>query len=224
MFINLIRATDNTGKNIYLAKYKANEPYFYVPWDLDGCFGTIWDGTYENITNDILSNGLISRVMDLNTANILSHISQKWYNYRTNILSDESLSKLITEQYNFLNENKIYEREALIYPNYMFQKQDLSYTLSWLGNRLDYLDIYFGNFTDYFDQNEHIIFPNPAKNWINISSSKSLTGNDFKIYNNLGQLVIEGIIEGNTISIEQLKNGFHVIELDKQRKRFVKQQ
>jgi len=31
-------------------------------------------------------------------------------------------------------------------------------------------------------------------------------------------------IEGNTISIEQLKNGFHVIELDNQRKRFVKQQ
>ncbi len=31
MFLNLIRATDNTGKNIYLAKYKKNSEYFYVP-------------------------------------------------------------------------------------------------------------------------------------------------------------------------------------------------
>jgi len=41
LFLNLIRATDNTGKNIYLGKYKANEPYFYIPWDLEDCFGTI---------------------------------------------------------------------------------------------------------------------------------------------------------------------------------------
>ena len=58
LFLNLIRATDNTGKNIYLAKYKQGEPYFYIPWDLDGCFGTIWNGTNSNITDDILKMDL----------------------------------------------------------------------------------------------------------------------------------------------------------------------
>ena len=44
IFLNLTRAEDNTGKNIFLAKYDVNEPYFYVPWDLDGIFGMRWDG------------------------------------------------------------------------------------------------------------------------------------------------------------------------------------
>lgn len=41
IFVNLARLTDNLGKNIYVAKYNNNYPYFYVPWDLDGSLGTI---------------------------------------------------------------------------------------------------------------------------------------------------------------------------------------
>ncbi|RZL13486.1 MAG: hypothetical protein EOO62_07970, partial [Hymenobacter sp.] len=50
LFLNLMRATDNTAKNLYVAKYKANEPYYYVPWDLDGVLGNDWSGANVNIT------------------------------------------------------------------------------------------------------------------------------------------------------------------------------
>lgn len=31
IFMNLLRAIDNTGKNLYIARYTSGEPYFYVP-------------------------------------------------------------------------------------------------------------------------------------------------------------------------------------------------
>jgi spore coat protein H len=227
LFLNLIRATDNTGKNIYLAKYKANEPYFYVPWDLDGCFGTIWDGTNENITNDILCNGFINRAIDINPNDISTNIANKWFSYRNNILSSEYLSNFISEQYNFLQTNKIYERESLVYSNYLFDNEDLSYTLTWLENRLEYLDIYFREFLSINEggslvKTEIIIYPNPATDRIYISSSISLPGTNFKIYNNLGQLVLDGIIDDNNISVEKLKKGFYFIVIDSSSQKFIK--
>lgn len=117
LFLNLIRATDNTGKNIYLGRYNADEPYFYIPWDLDGCFETIWDGTDENITNDILTNGFMDRVISENPNNTIVHAASTWFYYRNDIFRFNSLSNSITNQYIFLQENKIYERETLVYPN-----------------------------------------------------------------------------------------------------------
>jgi len=219
LFLNLIRATDNTGKNIYLAKYKANEPYFYVPWDLDGCFGTIWNGTNANITNDILSNGFINRVIDIDPDDISISIANKWFNYRNSIFNNESLSSFIYEQYNFLQTNRIYERESLVYSNYTFDNEDLSYTLTWLENRLEYLDIYFGNILSINENNsltktELIVYPNPATDMIYLNSSNFLNGKRFEVYNNLGQLVIDGIINNNNISIERLKKGFYFIMIN----------
>lgn len=227
LFLNLIRATDNTGKNIYLAKYKTNEPYFYVPWDLDGCFGTIWNGTNENITNDILSNGFINRVIDINPNDISTNIAIKWFNYRNNIFSSESLSNFISEQYNFLQTNKVYERESLVYSNYLFDSEDLSYSLTWLENRLEFLDIYFGNILSInkegsLAKNDLIIYPNPATDRVYISSSFFLIGNNFKIYNNLGQVMIEGVIADNNISVERLKKGFYFIITGNSLQKFIK--
>ena len=227
VFLNLIRATDNTGKNIYLAKYKTDDPYFYVPWDLDGCFGTIWDGTNENITDDILSNGFINRVIEINPNNISSSISNKWFSFRNNILNNNALSNSILEQYNFLKNNKIYEREAIVYPNYSFSQEDLSYILTWLENRLAYLDIYFGSVLS-IDENilaikTNVIYPNPAKERVYITSASSLIGKEFKIFNNLGQLTSKGVIDNDFISIENLEMGYYLIRLENNSYRLIKE-
>ena len=226
IFLNLLRATDNTGKNIYLAKYNTDEQYFHAPWDLDGCFGTIWNGTNENITNDILSNGFISRVIDINPNNISSSIANKWFSFRNNTLSNAALSDSILDEYNFLQNNKVYEREALMYPNYPFNQEDLSYILTWLENRLAYLDTYFGNILSIDDNisatKTNLIYPNPAKDRIYITNSSSLIGKEFKVYNNLGQLTSSGIIENSFISIENLEIGYYLIHLDNNSYKFIK--
>lgn len=210
LFINLIRAEDNIGKNIYLAKYNVNEPYFYAPWDLDGCFGTYWDGTNQNITNDILGYGFMNRVLIENPNGTFTKIANNWFDYRNDIFSNNSLSQSITQQYEFLQENKIYERESLVFPNYSFDNPSLSYTLDWLESRLEYLDIYFGDILSTHE-NKLSIYPNPAIDKIYISSTENLNGKSYKIYNNIGQLITTGIIENEQIKIEQLEIGIYLI-------------
>lgn len=217
LFLNLIRATDNKGKNIYLAKYKTDEPYYYIPWDLDGCFGTIWNGTNQNITNDILTNGFMKRVIDENPNNTFTNIASTWFDYRDDIFSLNSLSNSITNQYNFFQDNKVYEREFLVYSNYSFDNQSLEYTLNWLENRLEYLDIYFGNIlsiNSITTSNNFSIYPNPAINKIHINSIKELDDKNYKIFNCLGQLVSNGTIENKQIKIERLDKGIYYVIIE----------
>ena len=216
LFINLIRATDNTGKNIYLGKYREDEPYFYVPWDLDGCFGTIWNGTNENITDDILINGFIYRVLDENPSNTFTNIASNWFDYRDDIFSLNSLSNSITNLYNFFLENKVYERESLVYDNDLFDSQSLSYILNWLENRLTYLDNYFTNINSYnftISSIKFKIYPNPATNKIHISSAKEINNKNFKIFNSLGQIISSGYVKNQQIKIEHLERGLYYINI-----------
>ena len=227
IFINLIRATDNTGKNLYLAKYNTNEPYFYVPWDLDGCFGTNWQGNNVNVTNSIVRNGLFDRGIEINPNNSFSIIANRWFELRETIFSNDALSNSFIEQYNFMNDNKIYERETIVHPNYPFNQEALTYTTTWLENRLDFLDIYFGEALS-IDENvlaikSNFIYPNPAKDSIYITNSSALIGKEYKIYNNLGQLVNEGVMDFNYVSIKNLEIGYYFISIHENSYKFIKE-
>lgn len=225
LFLNLIRATDNTGKNIYLGKYHIDEPYFYAPWDLDGCFGTIWDGSNENITNDILTNGFFSRVVQENPQNTFIDIANSWFDYRENAFSFASLSNSMIELYNYLQVNKIYDRESLVYANYSYDSQSLNYTLEWLENRLVYLDTYFGNVLSVHSvppTNKFSIFPNPGMNSIQLRAEVGINHKTYKIYDNIGQLISSGIIEHDQINIENLEKGMYYISIDNSSRKFIK--
>ena len=219
LFLNLIRASDNTGKNIYLAKYKTNEPYFYVPWDLDGCFGTLWNGTNENTTNDFLMNGFFNRVLSLNPNNIATSIVNKWREYRNTIFTNTALTDTILAHYNFLKNNKMYEREALVYPNYSYSQEDLSYMLQWLENRLAYLDHYFDS---KLSSQQHHVYPNPAQDKIYLIDIISLVGKEYKIYNTLGRLTSTGFINSNFIPVENLEIGYYIIRVAHNSYQFMK--
>tara|TARA_X000000950_G_C13865914_1_gene640721 strand:- start:209 stop:1891 length:1683 start_codon:yes stop_codon:yes gene_type:complete len=225
LFLNLIRATDNTGKNIYLAKYNQGEPYFYIPWDLDGCFGTIWNGTNSNITDDILTNGFISRVIDRNPKNILIDIANKWFENKNHVFSYASLSEFVRQQYETLDNNKIYERESLVYSNYSFEIHDLNYTLDWIQNRLNFLDDYFLMMLSTIDvsiTNKITFFPNPATDKIQVDSEVSLTDNFYKIFNASGQTVGSGYLINRQINIEKLEKGIYYVLLGNVSFKFIK--
>lgn len=143
IFLNLLRATDNTGKNTYLAKVDAGDPYFYVPWDLDGVYGTIWTGKRENVSNDILSNGMFDRVIGLNAGNFNEKVRRRWHALREGLLSEENLKKDLADAIQVLKDNNVYARERKVYGNYAFGDADAAYMYDWLERRLDYLDRYF---------------------------------------------------------------------------------
>lgn len=143
ILVNLIRATDNLGKNYYLAKYDAGEPYFFVPWDLDGSFGVIMEGKRINTTTDILSNNLHKRLIALNPDNFKDKLKTRWRTLRETELSDEKIFKRFKKSYNRFTIEKVYEREQLIWPKSTSNEDDYEYLNKWITNRLIFLDGYF---------------------------------------------------------------------------------
>ncbi|TSE09169.1 CotH kinase family protein [Aquimarina algiphila] len=143
LFINLVRATDNLGKNFYVARYDKKTPYFNVPWDLDGVLGTIQDGKRISTTNDILSNGLFDRLLNVNPDNYRQRLKARWFLLRKQEFSNASLFENIRATYDFFEKNKVYEREALVWPSDVTLPGHLDYMESWLTDRLQYLDTYF---------------------------------------------------------------------------------
>lgn len=140
LFINLIRATDNLGKNFYLAKYKEDTQYFIVPWDMDGVMGTIQAGKRIPTTDDILSNHLFDRMQK--DASLKSKMNQRWADLRVNAFAEEALVSSITATYTEMLNEKKYERDQLAWDK-SHEEEHLTYMLEWLKNRITYLDTFF---------------------------------------------------------------------------------
>jgi len=221
IFLNFLRATDNTGKNIYLAKYKASEPYFYVPWDLDGTYGIIWNGNQVNIYNDILTNGLYDRLLNSNN-NIFNQLaSDRWFDLRSNLLEYNNIVSNLTTVYNFLLSNGNYEREVLKWGSNSLDLSNLSYTTDWINNRLIFLDIYFGNtILSAIDleikENNVLIFPNPVSSNFIVSCEICKDNTSYTIYNTQGVLIMKGNFKKNgIIDIGHLQDGIYLLQIDK---------
>ncbi len=142
LFINALRAPDNLGKNIYTARYNEGEPYFYVPWDLDGTFGTIFSGRRIPTTNDFLTNGLLRRLIAVNPDNFIERFQNRWLELRQGVFETESLQKRQADLYTELNEGLFYEREQKRWNDFISDPEGLDYMKDWTAKRLLFLDAY----------------------------------------------------------------------------------
>jgi hypothetical protein len=141
IFLNLLNAEDNTGKNLFIAKYKAQEPYFYVPWDLDGTFGIKYDGSQQNKTDTVLSNGFYKRLLNDHSGNgFHAKLTQKWNQLRNDWLTTDNLMDMFHENQVYLLKNGAYEREEVAWKDYHFDSEQLQYMRNWIMDRLMYLD------------------------------------------------------------------------------------
>ena len=61
-----------------------------------------------------------------------------------------------------------------------------------------------------FSKNNIILSPNPASNFIHVQSDLNL---NFRILNEMGQMIKRGVVDHKTINIEDLKTGIYFIEL-----------
>lgn len=217
IFLNLTRASDNTGKNIYIARYDSATPYFYVPWDLDGTFGLWWDGTNENITDDILTNGFMDRVINTDVGNYTTDVNARWAELRASVFHTDYLIARFQYAYDLLKANNVYTRETLVYPNYPFDQESFDYIVDWIQNRMDFLDIYF----DYQPvsvkqapmKRKLLIYPNPVRHSFHILYDDKIQNQPFQIYNTSGKVVKSGIYTGEALSISDLSAGFYVLHV-----------
>jgi spore coat protein CotH len=144
IFLNVASAEDNYGNNLFVAKYDEKEPYFYVPWDVDASFGNNWEGKKREATDDIFSNGFFDRLLkDHPDNNFNGKLKTKWEKLRKDWLTAEGLMGLFRENYEYLLQNGVYEREESAWQpddNYYFDSQYMEYMQGWITARLRFLD------------------------------------------------------------------------------------
>lgn len=226
IFLNFTRALDNTGKNLYLAKYKKDTPYFYVPWDLDGTLGYTWDTSQENIFNDILKNNLYERMLlDCTIANntFPTIVKKRWTHLRQNTLSVSNIYGILDMNYNYLTLNNVYEREMKAWEEYTFSPEIIQYIKTWINNRLIYLDTYFANLCEKISIDENPIFagvnihPNPATSFTSIILPENQNFKSLTIYNIQGKKVVEKDLSNQTlfeVNMEELPSSVYIFNIN----------
>ncbi|WP_089871119.1 CotH kinase family protein [Epilithonimonas hungarica] len=205
IFLNLLRASDNSGKNLYTARYDKNGKYFFVPWDLDGVFGRIWDSTLQNTTDDLLSNGLYDRLWkDDRKDGFRYDLNKRWVELRSEKITTDNIMQILIDNFNYLKNNGSLERDQIANSGSTVSSEyeEFAYIREWLAARIAYLDKVFT-----FDiietppvteenndktNNKFILYPNPAKNYIylvdkNNKSEKSLL--DITLYSKTGRII-----------------------------------
>ncbi len=220
IFINIIRALDNIGKNIYFAKYKSEEPYFFVPWDLDGILGTNWRGNIDNTTNGLLSNGLYDRLWhDCSDTGFRRSLEERWTYLRQNILSKNNIMSLVESNFNYLKENGIYNRESIAWSDYDKNLTDIGYISNWLDKRLEYLDqkileSCYPVSDDTLSFKYIKFYPNPAYDFVNFYNFYN-TIDEIEIFDSFGRFISRfSAKEGeNRVPVYNLANGQYYLYL-----------
>lgn len=210
IFLNLLRANDNKGKNLYLAKYKANEPYFFVPWDLDAVFGAGWDGNPIDITDDILTNYFYDRLLrDYTSDGFRIKVKKRWGELRKSWVNVNEIVKMFYEKHDYLQEIGIYEREEKVWGyDYEYDPQNrFDYLSSWLTRRIKFLDSKF----EFFGSGIDDVKPDYKGPWGEIQIF-NLSGQMIKTFNNIlfneEMILSSGLIKG--IYIFKMKNVYLV--------------
>jgi hypothetical protein len=225
IFLNLLRATDNTGKNLYLARYNTNEPYFYVPWDLDGVFGTDWQGLNDNVTEGLLTNNLYERLLQDNSpTGFRRALAKRWASLRTNLITEEYIMGKFRTQHDYLLRNNVYKRERLAWPTYTYRATQLTYMTTWLHARLAYLDGAFAQPADAVlaaapaaASARATLFPNPAHDYLSVELPAGAGPSQVSIRDLSGHLVLQASLSGSTrVPVGHLAKGLYAVVLESQ--------
>ncbi len=113
LYINMVYAEDNLGKNLFMGRYKRGEPYFYGVWDLDGTLGFKYNSDRNPRGRDLIENGIANRVLNNNTT-LKDEIALRWFRLRQNLLSDQNILGRIQRHYDHLNSNGVYTLESKV--------------------------------------------------------------------------------------------------------------
>ncbi|KFC23187.1 Por secretion system C-terminal sorting domain-containing protein [Epilithonimonas lactis] len=191
IFLNLMRASDNTGKNVYTARYDKNGKYFFIPWDLDGVLGRVWDSSVENVTADILTNGLYTRLLnDSRDDGFRSDLDKRWTELRSNTITVDHIMQILIDNFDYLKSNGALERDQIANSGSTISSEyeEFLYIRKWLTERIAYLDkTFLFEKTTVIPPTEEInkndskfqFYPNPAKNYIYFTNKNVKAENTF---------------------------------------------
>lgn len=161
LFIELLLATDNQGKNMHFYAYDKNASgkISVAPWDCDGTFGRRWSGAKEwgygtclpeqDFTNFVVANehgqsSVFLRLMQNNVNGFNNTLRARYAQLRSTFFSPEKLVSRFTSYNAMFEKSGASAREISRWngsglSNMNFQAE-MSYLTDWITRRIAYLD------------------------------------------------------------------------------------
>jgi spore coat protein H len=145
LFLNLTLAIDNTGKNCFLFAKNDDTPLQYIPWDLDGSWGILYDGTRVDYKS-ILTNNLFNRLYETDANNYKLNVKTRWFYLRNNNFERERIVAVFDKYFKLMKASDIIQKENLIWDINLNILEEQAYIKYWATDRLEFLDNYFEGF------------------------------------------------------------------------------
>lgn len=218
LFINVLKAMDNMGRNVFVARYKKSSEFLYMPWDLDAIWGLDTDGNQTNDVTGFMTNGFYDRLLQDCSAKGFVAMAQARYNaLRETVLTREHIMELVRAQYDTLVACGAYEREHEAWPEFLVDESQLDYMSNWLDARFAYLDREINSACGTWSADESEdslmeVFPNPAKDRVNIRFAEAGEAL-IRIYDMTGRLVYStnSTAQALSISISGFRGGIYTV-------------
>ena len=233
LFIELILATDNHGKNMFLHCYNIQDaPKLSIsPWDLDGTWGRRWNGS-NNITSDATQDfvtflwnyehgelTLFKRLAELNVGYWNEKLAARYATLRQSFFDHEKLLKRFTQTYELFKASGADQREIQRWNGsngvQLDFEQEMDYLDRWIEERIQTLDKQYGydpttGCSDPVYTNKPII--SAASGQIIVKCSEPIM---IYIHNADGTLINQRRINSGMTSIPIGKPGLYIVNGEK---------
>ncbi len=157
LFINILGAIDNTGKNMYWAVYDKQKDKKITPavWDLDLTVGC---STLEQYSEEFLSPEyplldpfyLVTRLKQTDYNHFNQKVSERYKELRKTYFNPDNLISRYESYYHILKQSGAAEREEQkwsgdsdVYGHDINFEKELVYIKNWINRRILFLDKYF---------------------------------------------------------------------------------
>lgn len=178
IFLEVMQAIDNRGKNLYWAVYdkEKSKKLTIAIWDLDATVGQNWtNGTplhpeFVQPETDIEVrnfHNLYVRLYANNVDDYANRVIERYHELRKTYLSEENIQRRYEEYYNLLassgaaqREEKRWSQDSDVGGYALNFKAELSYIKEWIHKRLNFLDTRIFSNTTGIMQREYRNFAN----------------------------------------------------------------
>ena len=218
LFIELIMATDNHGKNGYFSIYDITQDsrLLITPWDLDGTFGRQWSGREIQPQLDFVEyivsrehgeHNLFRRLKNGNIAGFNDRLKARYDKLRFTWFSEENLIARFEDYMEMFNKSGAATREKDRWGS-LNLTQEMDYINEWIRDRVSYLNEQYGDPviepgpdpTGVDDKNVSLtVFPNPVKDYLYLENVSP--GAKVYIYTEMGSCIYIRETESTSITI-----------------------
>jgi len=229
LFIELMLAADNQGKNTYLSVYDqtVSPMVSLTPWDMDATWGRRWDGssnvtgasqnfdTFVN-TNEHGQNNLFLRLKSLNIDSYTTKLKNRYKDLRGNYFSYSNLMTRFQNYCDLFNKSGAGAREKTRW-SITDINSEMTFLSTWITARLKYLDTQYlgGSYTGITNLTSNSIKfgPNPVNNQLTIFNINA--GEKIEIASLQGTILIQTISDGDNavLNMSNFSPGIYLIRV-----------